>query len=173
MKVSALYKLQFHEMIIAYSLIPFLLACILFYSGIFTYNIIKILLSLSIIAGVIFPFSILIYSTLRYTKKVIYNPILKMVELHIGRTSSQMKLALSVSQNIRIAKQMNKNILFYTNHFSEEELQKRFGEIIQIKRANIFQIFMFYFTFLIITIGMKKGERFPLLRCEINCKRDT
>lgn len=164
-----IYKMQFYEMTLVFSYIPAILASVLLYFGTYTFEIIFILLSVAII-GAILPYSVKNYSKKRYSKKVTYNPLIKMVELHIDRTSSPTKLGTIVNQHIRVARQMNSNVLFYSNHFSEEQLRKRFHGKILIKKANIFQIILFYSLFWIVTIGMKKGKRFPLLRCEIICK---
>jgi len=105
-----------------------------------------------------------------YCKELTYNPFNNVVEIHIGRAITEIKLARLLLKSIRFSRERNAVILFYTNHLSEERLRSGLQKMemdVQINKPNIVQWATFYLAFSLITIGKKKGKIYPLLRCEI------
>jgi hypothetical protein len=136
------------------------------FSSYFNPSIIKNAGNILFVGGIGFPFLILLYAK-KYSKKEFYNPLMKIVEIHIGRKGSPAKLLTSVKQSVKLAEKMNTNVIFYTNHFPEERLlyQNKFN--IKVKKASLLQKISYYIPFWLITLGKKKGKIYPLLRCEI------
>lgn len=159
-------KMQLVEMTLLLTLPICLTAISLGYSNLLTMNLYYLFVGVMFGVGFVFPLSVLLYAR-RYSKKAFYNPLIRMVEIHIGRNGSPMKLARIVGESLRLAKQLNKNILFYTNHFPEERLREKFGDNLIIKNANGLQYVLFYLPFLLLTFGKRKQKIHPLLRCEI------
>ncbi len=160
-------------------LILLLIPCILFIGlivlNLLTINLFLILKTWFIITVALILF-ICLYYKYRYPKLPFYNPISKVIELHIGITGSFTK---EVRKSIRLSKNIKRNIIFYTNHFSEERLLKSLRGKIIIKKPNLIQKGIFYFTLSLLKIfciilklfGKKDlnypNKRFPVLYCEI------
>jgi hypothetical protein len=125
-----------------------------------------LLLFFNLFVSLLFPMSLLLYSR-KFSKKAFYNPIIKKVEVHIGRSSTPMKLAKTILEAVKLAKKMNQDVLFFTNHFPEERLKEKWGEKIQIKPTNLFRKILFYIPYYFVTFGKKKGNRYPLIECKL------
>ncbi|MFF2532206.1 hypothetical protein ACFVS2_25185 [Brevibacillus sp. NPDC058079] len=111
-----------------------------------TINYFLILMSIMGI-GVVAPSVIMVGSYFILRKKGIksfYNPLIKMIEIHVGRTTSEKKMLKICLQAKRDAKKMNVDILFCTNHYPKV---------------------LFYIPFVMTTIGVPKKKPFRLLRC--------
>lgn len=156
-------KMQITEITALSMITPFIIMICLFEFNLLTPNLFLIFISL-IGIGTLFPFIILIYAKKRYSKDTFYNPITGIVELHIGRN---LPLQKSYRQAVRLGKKMEKNVVFYTNHYPEERLQAKGARKMIIKKANFFQSYLFNLTFYIITIGKETGNEYPVLKCEI------
>ncbi|QPC47124.1 hypothetical protein [Mangrovibacillus cuniculi] len=105
----------------------------------------------------------------KYSKNVFFNPISNIVELHIGRRGTSMKLFRWIRESENLAKEKNTSVIFYTSHFSEDRILKKFGDRVVISQTTLIQQIVYWSTYYLITFGQVKGKRYPLLKCEIVC----
>lgn len=100
-----------------------------------------------------------------------YNPFLDVIEFHIGRTHDE-KIFLKQSLRVRrVARRFNKDIIFYTNHYSTDRLTKMFGANLHIERVNQFHKVLYYIPYKIVTIGLKEKATYPLVKCILKTPR--
>lgn len=103
--------------------------------------------------------------------KSFYNPLIKMVELHVGRTTSETSMLKIVLNAKRVAKRMNVDIIFTTNLYPAERLKGAFGDKIEIRKASFSEKVMFYIPYLLVLVGVRKRpQMYPLIRCVIHTR---
>jgi len=144
---------------------------ILSWLDLLTFHLLYLITACIVGIGVVIPGLILLYAR-RYSQKAVFNPIIRKVELHVGRKTTPIKLLRNVRESIKLAEKLNCNVVFYTNHLEDQRLRKMFNQPLLIKKANVLQKTLFYIPFFLITFGRKKDKWFPLLYCEIICKRN-
>ncbi|MFF0828885.1 hypothetical protein ACFYU8_18325 [Brevibacillus sp. NPDC003359] len=85
-----------------------------------------------------------------------YNPINQVMELHIGMSMNKQKIITMTGKTILDARRINKPILFYTWHSSQQNIVAKFGDNIVVTRPTISEwihivypimIFILYFKF--------------------------
>lgn len=169
-EVNEVVKRQVTEIQIRTTLLGLALILVFMWLDLANYAIFFSIIGFVALGGVVLPLFILGYSYFKINRKGIksfYNPLFGMIELHIGRTKSVGKMVRICLNAKRDAKKLNKDILFFTNHYPAERLVEFWGDALEVRKATLLEYITFYITFHIITMGMKKGKKYPLLRCVV------
>lgn len=163
-------KRQLSEIQLRTALMGFALIAVLMLLDVMNYTILFSIIGFISLGGIVLPILMaahLILNNKRKGIKSFYNPLLGMIELHIGRTKSVGKMMRLCLNAKRDAKKLNKDILFFTNHYPAERLVEFWGDSLEVRRATLMEYITFYIPFHIVTMGMKKGKKYPVIRCVV------
>ncbi|MDM5277169.1 hypothetical protein QUF95_07235 [Paenibacillus silvae] len=125
---------------------------------------------LLLLINAVYPTVVMVFSERRYGRGIVYNRLFGVIEFHLTRTKNWGNFAKKVSRLRRVAKELNKPVLFLTNHYEEtrlKELAESFKFDIEIKPANKLQKFVYLLNSHIVTIGMDGKRSYPVLRCVV------
>ncbi|MFJ2043900.1 hypothetical protein ACIOBL_09865 [Paenibacillus taichungensis] len=125
---------------------------------------------LLVLMNVAYPLFVIFLSEKKFGKGIVYNKLFGVIEFHLMRTRNWGSFAKKVSRLRRVAKELNKPVLFLTNHYEEtrlKELAESFKFDIEIKPANKLQEFVYLLNSHIVTVGMDGKRSYPVLRCVV------
>lgn len=138
-------------------------------------NLVGLIISIIflIFLSCLFPLLVKYQSERKYGAGIIYNRVFGIIEFHINRTKDWSQIAKRAAKTRRIAKELNMEVLFYTDHYDESRLRKLEAALkvqLDIKPANLFQRSVYRFTSAIATLGIKRESYYPVLRCVMKTK---
>lgn len=156
-----LIEVQYLSMIIT---IPFLFGFAL------KANLVGLIISIVFLLflSCVFPLVVKYQSERKYGAGIIHNRVFGIIEFHINRTKDWSQIAKRVAKTRRIAKELNMEVLFYTDHYDESRMRKLEVALkvqLDIKPANLFQRAVYKFTSAFATLGINRESYHPVLRC--------